>query len=78
MDLQTRKLHFIEEILAISNEKIIAKLELVLKKEQQELDPVLKEKLTSRALKAEQNIKEGRVMSREEMEQKLNARLGGI
>lgn len=76
MDLQTRKLHFIEEILAISNEEIIKKLESVLKKEQQELDPALKEKLTSRALKAEQDIKEGRVMNREEMEEKLNARLG--
>lgn len=76
MDLQTRKLHFIEEILAISDEKVIEKLESVLKKEQQELDPVLKEKLTSRALKAEQDIKEGRVMNREEMEKKLNARLG--
>jgi hypothetical protein len=76
MDLQTRKLLFIEEILAISNEKIIEKLELVLKKEHQKLDPVLKEKLTSRALKAEQDIKEGRVMNREEMEKKLNTRLG--
>lgn len=76
MDLQTRKLHFIEEILAISNEKIIEKLELVLKREQQELDPILKEKLTSRALKANEDIKAGRVYSREEAEAKIIGRMG--
>ena len=40
------------------------------------LDSNLREKLTSRALKAEQDIVEGRVMNRQELEQKLNARLG--
>ena len=33
MDIQTRKLNFIQEILAITNEKVIAKLESILKKE---------------------------------------------
>lgn len=33
MDLQTKKLHFIQEILALKNEKIIDKLESILKKE---------------------------------------------
>jgi hypothetical protein len=33
MDIQTRKLNFIQEILAVSNEKIIDKLESLLKKE---------------------------------------------
>ncbi|MDH5400270.1 MAG: hypothetical protein OEX02_19105 [Cyclobacteriaceae bacterium] len=33
MDIQTRKLHFIQEILALSNEKIIEKLEGLLKLE---------------------------------------------
>ena len=40
------------------------------------LDAKLREKLTSRALKAEQDIAEGRVMDRAELEKKLNARLG--
>ena len=35
MDLQTRKLYFIESILSIRNEKVIEKLEALLKKEQQ-------------------------------------------
>jgi len=76
MDLQTRKLYFIEEILSISNEKIIEKLESVLKKERQELDPILKEKLTSRALKANEDIKVGRVNSRDQAETKIKVRMG--
>jgi len=75
MDLETRKLHFIEEILAISNEKVIEKLEEVLEKEQLELDPVLKEKLTSRAIKANEDIRVGRVYSREEAETKIDKRM---
>ncbi len=75
MDLQAKKLHFIQEILSISNERIIDKLETVLKKEQNQLDPVLKEKLSARALKAEEDISEGRIMTRKQMEKKLNARL---
>jgi len=66
MDLQTRKLHFIEEILAINNEEIIEKLEVVLKKEL--LNPNLKQKLTSRAVTANQDIAESRVYSRNEIE----------
>lgn len=40
------------------------------------LNPVLKEKLTSRALKAEEDIKAGRVMNRKELELRLNKRFG--
>lgn len=76
MDIQTRKLNFIQEILAVSNEKVISKLESLLKKEQQKLDPKLKEKLTSRAFKANKNIKEGKVYSRKEAEAKLEERMG--
>jgi hypothetical protein len=39
------------------------------------LDPVIKEKLTSRALKAEEDIKAGRVYTREEIEKKLKSKL---
>ena len=38
MDLQTRKLHFIESILSIGNVKVIEKLEALLEKEQQKED----------------------------------------
>lgn len=76
MNIETRKLNFIQEVLAVSNEKIIDKLESLLKKEQGNLDPILKEKLTARALKANQDIKEGKVYTREEAEAKLKERMG--
>ncbi|MCK5703679.1 MAG: hypothetical protein KAI29_21125 [Cyclobacteriaceae bacterium] len=76
MDLQTKKLNFIREILAVSNEKIIDEMESILKKERQNLDPILKKKLTSRALKANENIREGKVYSRKEAEAKLKERIG--
>ena len=40
------------------------------------LDPVLKEKLTSRALKSEKDIREDNVYTREELEKKLDSKLG--
>lgn len=40
------------------------------------LNPVLKEKLTIRALQSEEDIKEGRVFSRQQAEEKLNKRMG--
>ncbi|QCK16995.1 hypothetical protein DCC35_02795 [Mangrovivirga cuniculi] len=39
------------------------------------LDPILKEKFTNRALKSEKDIEEGNVMSRKEMEDKLDDKL---
>jgi len=39
------------------------------------LDPLLKNKLASRALKAEEDIKAGRVYKREEFEKKLDDKL---
>lgn len=40
------------------------------------LDPSLKEKLTSRALKSEEDIEKGNVFTRKEVEKKLNDNLG--
>lgn len=71
MDLQTKKLHFIQEILAVSNEKIIDKLASVLRKEQQNIGPVLKEKLTMRILRVNEDIKEDKLYSRKEAEMKI-------
>jgi|3_EtaG_2_1085321.scaffolds.fasta_scaffold76125_2 cell division protein FtsX len=76
MDIQSRKLQFIQGILTINDEKIIEKLESVLKDEQQKTDPGLKEKLTSRALKANEDIKSGKVYNREEAEKELRNRMG--
>ena len=76
MDLQSRTLIFIQEFLKVNNEELISKLESILKKEKQKLDPVLKDKLTSRALKANENIKEGKIYSRKEAEENLKNRMG--
>ncbi|WP_420582573.1 hypothetical protein [Reichenbachiella sp.] len=75
MDIKTKKLHFIQEVLSLNNEIIIDKLNSLLKKEQEKLNPVLKDKLTSRSLKANQDIEEGKVYSREEAEGKLKERM---
>lgn len=40
------------------------------------LDPILTEKLTSRALKADEDIKAGRVYTREAFNKKLDSGLG--
>ncbi len=76
MDIQTRKLNFIQEVLALNNEKVIDKLESLLRKEQRNLDPILKEKLTSRALRANEDIKNGNVYTRAEAELKMRGGLG--
>jgi hypothetical protein len=47
-----------------------------LRKEQQDLNPVLKEKLTSRELKANEDITTGNIYSRKEAEEKLKAHMG--
>ncbi len=60
-------------LVKFTNQKL---LESLLKKERQNLDSVLKERLTSRALKANENIKEGKVYNRNEVEEKLKTRMG--
>ncbi len=74
MNIEKRKLHLFEEILSLSNEAIIEKLESVL--EEERLDIETQKIMESRALKAEEDIKEGRVHTLEEAEARLNARLG--
>jgi len=76
MNLQARKLQFIEAVLSIEKEEVLSELESVLENDDKELDPVLKEKLVSRALKAEEDIKAGRVNTREEAEAKIRSRFG--
>ena len=74
MSIETRKLHLFEEILSIDNEAILAKLESVL--EDERLDPKIQKIMEVRALRAEEDIRAGRLYSIEEAESKLNHRLG--
>jgi hypothetical protein len=53
---------------------ILEAIKTLLKKSS--LDPQLKEKLTARALKSEEDIKKGRLLNRNDFEQKLNTKVG--
>ena len=63
-----------ELIKSETDNSILEAIRTLLKKSS--LDPILKKKLTSRALKAEEDIAVGRVMDRKELEKKSNSRLG--
>tara|TARA_Y100001972_G_scaffold123992_1_gene172186 strand:- start:873 stop:1103 length:231 start_codon:yes stop_codon:yes gene_type:complete len=70
MDLQTKKLHIIESILSIGNEKVIEKLEAVLKKEQQKEDNkrVSIEQYNRELDEADAEIDKGEFYTQEEVE----------
>lgn len=66
MDLQARKIAFVQEFLSIENEEIISRLEKFLKKEQIEikdtaLKPMTIEELNRRIDKSEQDSINGRL-----------------
>jgi hypothetical protein len=66
MDLQTRKIHFIQEVLRIKNEKIIDKLEKILHQERKktidkELSPMTIEEFNSLIDSAENDSENDRM-----------------
>ena len=72
MDLQSRKLSFIEEFICLTNEEIIEKLEKLLRQERKKayeakLKPMTQEELEQRIEQAEEDIKNGRVYTTSEM-----------
>jgi len=72
MDIQTRKYHFIEGFIRLNDLSSIEKLESVLKKERQlefekSMVPMTKQELIARARKSNEDIKEGRVISHEDL-----------
>ena len=71
VDIKTELLELIEKE---TDKSILEAIKTLLKKSS--LNTALKEKLTSRALKAEEDISAGRVMDRKEVESKLNDKLG--
>lgn len=76
MNLQTKKLRFIEEILAIKDERILDKLKDLLKSEKEGLDAVLITKLKSRANFSNLDLEMEHLYTREELELKLLKSLG--
>ena len=71
VDIKTELRELIEKE---TDSSILETIKTLLKKSS--LNPTLKEKLSSRALKAEEDIIAGRVMNRKELEIRLNKRLG--
>lgn len=68
MDLQTRKIHFIQEVLRLKNEKIIEKLEKMLHQERKkvidrELSPMTIEEFNSLIDKAESDSEDDRMFN---------------
>jgi len=77
MDIQTRKLNFIQEVLTVNNENIISKLESLLKKERskdqiigftKEGKSMTKEAYIRDIDEARLQIKDGKYISQEELE----------
>lgn len=71
VDIKTELRELIEKETDIS---ILEAIKILLEKSS--LNPTLKEKLTFRALKAEEDISEGRLLNRQEVESKLKGMLG--
>jgi hypothetical protein len=68
MDLQTRKLNLIQELLQVGNEEIVAKLEKILKAErktqfEKSLNPMSVEEFNKIIDNSESDIKNGRMIT---------------
>ncbi|MCB0807580.1 MAG: hypothetical protein KDC05_17430 [Bacteroidales bacterium] len=68
MDIQTKKLHFVQEVLRIKDEKLIDKLNNILKKErkkklEEELKPLSRETFDNMIDEAESDSKNNRLTS---------------
>lgn len=72
MDLQTRKIAFVQEFLSIQNEEIIFRLENFLKKEKEnnidkEFSPMTMEEFQSRIDQSMEDSKNGRVIEAKDL-----------
>lgn len=78
MDLQTRKLNFIQEFLRLNNEKLIAKLEKILKSEkvksyEEKISPLSEDELNRIIDEAEKDSKEGKLTSAIELRKEIDS-----
>lgn len=72
MDLQTRKIEFIQEFLKLQNEAAIKRFENLLRKEKG-LEPMSAERLNNRIDKSEKDFKNNRFKSSSELLAKYGA-----
>ncbi|MBU4538180.1 MAG: hypothetical protein L6264_11210 [Weeksellaceae bacterium] len=68
MDIQTRKLEFIQEFLKIQSEELISLLERILKSNETTSVPFTAEELMTRVKESEENYKAGKFKSQDELE----------
>ena len=66
MDLQTRKLNLIQDLLQVGNEEVVAKLEMILKTDRKDrfeksLNPMSEEEFNRSIDNSESDIKNGRL-----------------
>jgi hypothetical protein len=78
MDMQTRKLNFIQEFLRLKNEKLISKLENLLKSEkaksyEEHIYPLSEEELNRIIDEAEKDSLEGRLTSAVELKKEIDS-----
>ena len=68
MDLQTRKLEFIQEFLKISSEEAVSKFEALLKRQKGETEnPFSKEEMIKRVKQSEADFKNGNYKTTEQL-----------
>lgn len=72
MDIQTRKIEFVQKFLELQNEELIFKFEKLMKKTnkaetEKKLKPFTVEELNKRAAQSEEDFKNGRYKSTEEL-----------
>jgi len=70
MDLQTRKIEFVQEFLKLQSEEIVSMLESVLKRQthtKPDFEPMSIAELNARIDKSEEDFKNGRYKSTEEL-----------
>lgn len=72
MDIQTRKIKFVQKFLKLQNEELISKFENLMKKTREvemnkELHPFTEKELNERIAKSEDDFKHGRYKSTDEL-----------
>jgi hypothetical protein len=71
-DIQTRKLHVIEDIIQSQDESIISRIEAVIRRSKSELSSTTgrftKEEMIDRMIQSEEDIRCGRIVSQENLE----------
>lgn len=70
MDLQTRKIEFIQKFLKIKNEDLITKFEMLIKSEKDVIQPFTESEFNKRIDQSELDLKNGKFKNSAEIAQK--------